>query len=281
MCSDKKRQNNCYNCNIIHLWLHLIRHRLTRGDINMTVKSDNITNTVITALLLFDEYEEMKKTYKNILNDADAGLRALIKRYEVLFFRKINLIINYCYKIGKKEAVESKNIYSNKTLFERCAINLLYDKSTHYRNIDIQLSELKKDIEQNVCNDEFKLKRFNDLMELYNDIIFEISKIAFVFGFSSNYQLLYGDLFSLKNTEPSISELCGSKLKFCRKSKHLTQLALSEELLIDRTNISNYERGKNKPPLDVLLKYSEIFNIKLEHLVDDNFSYSEFVKSYF
>ena len=58
----------------------------------MTVKSDNITNMVITALLLFDEYEEMKNTYKNILNDADAGFRALIKKYEMLFFRKINLV---------------------------------------------------------------------------------------------------------------------------------------------------------------------------------------------
>ena len=58
----------------------------------MTVKSDNITNMVITALLLFDEYEEMKNTYKNILNDADAGFRALIKKYEMLFFRKKKLL---------------------------------------------------------------------------------------------------------------------------------------------------------------------------------------------
>lgn len=247
----------------------------------MTVKSDNITNMVITALLLFDEYEEMKNTYKNILNGADAGFRALIKKYEMLFFRKINLVINYCFKMGKKEALESKNIYSNKTLFERCEINLLSDKSIQYKNIDIQLSELQKDIEKNICNDVFMLKRFNDLLELYNDVIFEISRISFVFGFSNNYQLLYGDFCSLKKSEPSISKLCGSKLKYCRKSNHLTQTSLGEKLLVDRTNISNYERGKTKPPLTVLLKYSEIFNIKLEHFADDNFSFNEFVRYYF
>lgn len=247
----------------------------------MTIKTDNITNMVITALMLFDEYDEIKNTYKNILNNADAGLRTLIKKYETLFFRKINIIINYCFKIGKNEAVESKNIFSNKTLFERCKVNLLSDKSIHYKNIDKQLSELQKDIEQNVCSDEFKLKQFNDLMELYNDILFEISKISFVFGFSNNYNLVYEDLYSFKNTEPAKSKLCGSKLKFCRKSNHLTQSSLSEELLIDRTNISNYERGKVNPPLNVLLKYSEIFDVKLEHLADDNFSFSQFVQYYF
>jgi transcriptional regulator with XRE-family HTH domain len=44
---------------------------------------------------------------------------------------------------------------------------------------------------------------------------------------------------------------------------------LGVEHLIDYTRISAYERGKNEPPLMVLLEYARLANVYVEALIDD------------
>lgn len=44
---------------------------------------------------------------------------------------------------------------------------------------------------------------------------------------------------------------------------------LGVEHLIDYTRISTYERGKNEPPLMVLLEYARLANVYVEALIDD------------
>jgi transcriptional regulator with XRE-family HTH domain len=44
---------------------------------------------------------------------------------------------------------------------------------------------------------------------------------------------------------------------------------LGVEHLIDYTRVSTYERGKNEPPLMILLEYARIANVYVEALIDD------------
>ncbi len=44
---------------------------------------------------------------------------------------------------------------------------------------------------------------------------------------------------------------------------------LGVEHLIDYTRISTYERGKNEPPLMILLEYAHLANVYVDVLIDD------------
>jgi transcriptional regulator with XRE-family HTH domain len=53
----------------------------------------------------------------------------------------------------------------------------------------------------------------------------------------------------------------------------LERLGFAEELF--RSNVSQYERGKRVPPLQVLLRYAQIANVWLDALVDDELDLPE------
>ena len=44
---------------------------------------------------------------------------------------------------------------------------------------------------------------------------------------------------------------------------------LGVEHLIDYTRISTYERGRNEPPLMILLEYARLANVWVDVLIDD------------
>ena len=50
------------------------------------------------------------------------------------------------------------------------------------------------------------------------------------------------------------------RLKKLRQEKNLTQEELAKQIKSSRSNIANYENGKNLPSVEVLDKLSEIFN---------------------
>lgn len=59
------------------------------------------------------------------------------------------------------------------------------------------------------------------------------------------------------------------KLYELRRKKHLSQEQLAQELDLSRQAISKWEKGDNKPDLDNLKKLADIFNVKIEYLIDD------------
>lgn len=64
------------------------------------------------------------------------------------------------------------------------------------------------------------------------------------------------------------------KLLAIRKRLELSQTALkdkleSEDYLIYKGDISNYELGKSEPPLVILLRYARLANISVDVLIDD------------
>lgn len=73
-----------------------------------------------------------------------------------------------------------------------------------------------------------------------------------------------------------ISMKLNSNIKFLRKKKALTQESLSEALGISRSKLAGYELSIT-PPLDILVKIAEYFNVSLDILIkEDLASYSEY-----
>lgn len=64
-------------------------------------------------------------------------------------------------------------------------------------------------------------------------------------------------------------------IKYLRKTKGITQTQLAEALepdfQITKASISSYETDRNEPPLKIILKMAEIFEVKLEDFVFHNF----------
>jgi transcriptional regulator with XRE-family HTH domain len=62
------------------------------------------------------------------------------------------------------------------------------------------------------------------------------------------------------------------KLIQIREALGLSQCEMAERLGNERTgnNISNYERNKSIPPIEVVLAYARAASVQLEQIVDDD-----------
>ena len=61
------------------------------------------------------------------------------------------------------------------------------------------------------------------------------------------------------------------KLKDIRKSKKLTQKQVAIAINANERNYQNFDYGKNKPSLDVLIALADLFNVSLDELVGREF----------
>lgn len=61
-----------------------------------------------------------------------------------------------------------------------------------------------------------------------------------------------------------------SNLRYLRKRKNKTQDELSEDIGKKRGIVSYYERGESEPPLGILLKFCEFFNVSLSQLISED-----------
>ena len=60
-------------------------------------------------------------------------------------------------------------------------------------------------------------------------------------------------------------ELTG--LKAIRKQKGYSQVKVSMDLNISREAISNYETGKRCPNIEMLVKFSDYYNVSIDYLI--------------
>ena len=56
-------------------------------------------------------------------------------------------------------------------------------------------------------------------------------------------------------------------LKAIRKSKGFSQVKVSMDLNISREAISNYETGKRSPDVEMLVKFSDYYNVSIDYLI--------------
>lgn len=68
-------------------------------------------------------------------------------------------------------------------------------------------------------------------------------------------------------TNPTLMSM---RIKQLRKEQGLLQSELASELGTTASNISNYENGKIKPPIDKIKAMAEIFNVPIEYLTGDS-----------
>ena len=61
--------------------------------------------------------------------------------------------------------------------------------------------------------------------------------------------------------------MLGKQIKKCRAKAKLTQLELGKMLGVGKSNISMYESGTRVPPLDIIKKMTEIFNVDMNYLI--------------
>ena len=57
------------------------------------------------------------------------------------------------------------------------------------------------------------------------------------------------------------------KLKEIRKSQNFTQQDMAEKLNCDVTTYARYENGDRTPPLEILIRLSEMFDVSIDYLV--------------
>jgi transcriptional regulator with XRE-family HTH domain len=59
----------------------------------------------------------------------------------------------------------------------------------------------------------------------------------------------------------------GCRLKELREDHGMTQNDLADRLNTSRTTITEYERNKNEPNFDMLVKIADIFNVTTDYLL--------------
>ena len=71
-------------------------------------------------------------------------------------------------------------------------------------------------------------------------------------------------------------QLLPQKLVFIREHLNLTRTQIKKSLnLSQAARVSEYEKGKRKPPLEVVLGYSKLARVPMESLVEDAISIDE------
>ena len=66
----------------------------------------------------------------------------------------------------------------------------------------------------------------------------------------------------------NIKELLGKRIREYRLKNNLTQSQLAEKIGIDNKHLSSIELGKNMPNHQLILKFSEIFDIEVKDLFE-------------
>ena len=67
-------------------------------------------------------------------------------------------------------------------------------------------------------------------------------------------------------------EKLAANLKVLRELKRFSQEQMAEQLKITRARLGAYEEGRNEPPVDILLKFSDYFKISIDALLRGDFS---------
>ena len=70
--------------------------------------------------------------------------------------------------------------------------------------------------------------------------------------------------------------MIAANLKYLRKKKHISQQELADAIGIPRTTLGDYERGKTEPNLEMLVKLSEYFDVKIDELIRKNLSHQDY-----
>lgn len=66
----------------------------------------------------------------------------------------------------------------------------------------------------------------------------------------------------------AVKILIGARIKSIREAKELTQEALAEKMDINTVYLSNIERGRANPTLNMLIKFTDALEVEMWELFD-------------
>ncbi|MFZ1749445.1 MAG: helix-turn-helix domain-containing protein [Saprospiraceae bacterium] len=69
--------------------------------------------------------------------------------------------------------------------------------------------------------------------------------------------------------------MLGQNIKYLRNKSKLSQQELSEKLSVPRSSLSDYERGHTQVSIDILIKLSDIFDVRIDDLIKSNLSHRD------
>lgn len=81
----------------------------------------------------------------------------------------------------------------------------------------------------------------------------------------------YNNLFTAEERKKIIAQTMGE----LRKAKGLSQKEVAAEIGISQATYSAYERGRNEPPAEILVRLSYLFNCPIDILVQRNRRYRD------
>ena len=61
----------------------------------------------------------------------------------------------------------------------------------------------------------------------------------------------------------------GDKLKHLRQIKRYTQLDVADKLQISNKTLSDYERNRSEPDIEMLKKLSKLYEVSIDYLLDN------------
>ena len=80
---------------------------------------------------------------------------------------------------------------------------------------------------------------------------------------------MYENIYTIAERKALIADT----LKFLRKSKRYTQKEVAEKLGINTEAYATYERGRNEPPAEMLVRLSFLYDVPIDVIVQkDNFT---------
>lgn len=79
-------------------------------------------------------------------------------------------------------------------------------------------------------------------------------------------KLTYDNLYSVSERK----ELIAESLKTFRTIKKMTQKEVAEHIGLSAQTYATYERGRNEPPAEILVRLSFLYDVPLEFLVQKN-----------
>lgn len=90
-------------------------------------------------------------------------------------------------------------------------------------------------------------------------------------------QFEYNNLF----TQAERKDLIAQTLKILRNGKRLTQQEVAEKLDIQTQTYATYERGRNEPPAEILVRLSYLYDVPVDIIIqrDNVFKDKESIKN--
>lgn len=229
------------------------------------MKKASLNSTEIKSLR--KNYDTLKNVFINQeLVEKIESLETIVDSYDI--------ILAFFYGVSDKKDNGDKRIMALNGGIENAVDLSLNYRFPVYRAAKKQLADIQN-------TDNYLIIKTSEYLSYIN---YELIKLAYFFGVSINptHIIQKGQHKNLINEINKNTNLCflSEKIKYCRKSAHITQQQISIDLQVNRTLISKYENNVCKPPITFIMNYSNYFCININDFLNDSVSLQDFIRKY-